>query len=161
MTFDNLWIFTARKRSLGQGNVFIPVCHSVHRGEGGLPTPTHRQTCRGWVDPPPRCRPTLGRPPPIGRPGGVGQTPLDADPPVARPGGVGQTPPPDADPLRQSPLDADPPPRQSPPPPRDTSTLNKRAVRILLECILVKGVCFSHRDLFFAVLYSRVPGQWD
>ena len=25
-------IFTARKRSLGQGNVFILVCHSVHRG---------------------------------------------------------------------------------------------------------------------------------
>ena len=23
---------TARKRSLGQGNVFTPVCHSVHRG---------------------------------------------------------------------------------------------------------------------------------
>ena len=25
-------IFTARKRSLGQGNIFTPVCHSVHRG---------------------------------------------------------------------------------------------------------------------------------
>ena len=25
-------MFTARKRSLGQGNVFTPVCHSVHRG---------------------------------------------------------------------------------------------------------------------------------
>ena len=25
-------IVTARKRSLGQGNIFIPVCHSVHRG---------------------------------------------------------------------------------------------------------------------------------
>ena len=23
---------TARKRSLGQGNIFTPVCHSVHRG---------------------------------------------------------------------------------------------------------------------------------
>ena len=31
-----LFIFTARKRSLGQGNIFTPVCHSVHRG-GGLP----------------------------------------------------------------------------------------------------------------------------
>ena len=28
--------FTARKRSLGQGNIFTPVCHSVHRG-GCLP----------------------------------------------------------------------------------------------------------------------------
>ena len=27
-------IFTARKRSLGQGNIFAPVCHSVHRGVG-------------------------------------------------------------------------------------------------------------------------------
>ena len=25
-------IFTARKRSLGQGNIFTPVCHSIHRG---------------------------------------------------------------------------------------------------------------------------------
>ena len=29
--------FTARKRSLGQGNVFIPVCHSVHRGKVSVP----------------------------------------------------------------------------------------------------------------------------
>ena len=27
-------IITARKRSLGQGNIFTPVCHSVHRGRG-------------------------------------------------------------------------------------------------------------------------------
>ena len=27
-----LYIMTARKRSLGQGNVFTPVCHSVHGG---------------------------------------------------------------------------------------------------------------------------------
>ena len=26
-----LWIITARKRSFGQGNIFTPVCHSVHR----------------------------------------------------------------------------------------------------------------------------------
>ena len=26
-------IFTAHKRNLGQGNIFAPVCHSVHRGE--------------------------------------------------------------------------------------------------------------------------------
>ena len=29
-----LVIFTARKRSLGQGNVFTHVCHSVRKGEG-------------------------------------------------------------------------------------------------------------------------------
>ena len=36
-------IITARKRSLGQGNMFTPVCHSVHRGvclvEGAVPGP--------------------------------------------------------------------------------------------------------------------------
>ena len=40
--FDVCRIFTARKRSLGQGNMFTPVCHSVHRGGcllrgGGVP----------------------------------------------------------------------------------------------------------------------------
>ena len=33
----HLCLVTARKRSLGQGNVFTPVCHSVHTGgRGGL-----------------------------------------------------------------------------------------------------------------------------
>ena len=31
-------LVTSRKRSLGQGNIFTPVCHSVHRG-GGVGTP--------------------------------------------------------------------------------------------------------------------------
>ena len=31
---QSLHIFTARKRSLGQGNIFTRVCHSVHRGGG-------------------------------------------------------------------------------------------------------------------------------
>ena len=30
--FSSSYIFTARKRSLGQANVFTPVCHSVYRG---------------------------------------------------------------------------------------------------------------------------------
>ena len=29
----NCTLFTGRKRSLGQGNIFTPVCHSVHRGK--------------------------------------------------------------------------------------------------------------------------------
>ena len=28
----NICLITPRKRSLGQGNMFTPVCHSVHRG---------------------------------------------------------------------------------------------------------------------------------
>ena len=31
LILDAMFI-TARKRSLGQGNIFTPVCHSVHRG---------------------------------------------------------------------------------------------------------------------------------
>ena len=31
-THTESYIFTAHKRSLGQGNVFTPVCHSVHGG---------------------------------------------------------------------------------------------------------------------------------
>ena len=30
-----------RKLSLGQGNVFTPVCHSVHGGGGGVSAPLH------------------------------------------------------------------------------------------------------------------------
>ena len=66
-------LITARKWSLGQGNVFTPVCDSVHGGG---------------------CIPAYNR--------------------------------------------ADNPPRQDPRILRDT--VNKRAVRILLECILVKHV---------------------
>ena len=53
-------IFTARKRSLGQGNIFAPVCHSVHKGEylgrytpgqvpprAGTPATPHRWSMRG------------------------------------------------------------------------------------------------------------------
>ena len=37
-------LITARKRSLGQGNVFTPVCHSVdRRGVADTPPPPRRQ----------------------------------------------------------------------------------------------------------------------
>ena len=32
MVLQIIVLITARKRSLGQGNIFTPVCHSVHRG---------------------------------------------------------------------------------------------------------------------------------
>ena len=34
---NNYEIITVRKRSLGQGNIFAPVCHSVHRWGEGMP----------------------------------------------------------------------------------------------------------------------------
>ena len=87
-------IFTVRKRSLGQGNIFAPVCHSVHRGStwAGTPHPPEQVHPRGQVHPLP------GR---------------------YTPSWVGT------------------PPRQVHPCNACWDTVNKRAVRILLECILV------------------------
>ena len=47
-------IFTARKRSLGQGNIFASVCHSVHRGEYLTSPRDLEQTPPGtWIRHPP------------------------------------------------------------------------------------------------------------
>ena len=56
-------IITARKRSLGQGNIFASVCHSVHRGSASVHAGIH-------PPPPPRRPPTQGDPPPGPHPGG-------------------------------------------------------------------------------------------
>ena len=67
MNFSRFVIITACKRSLGQGNVFIPVFDSVHRGGGGYNCASfcsqeglHPATRGGglhleggWLDPPP------------------------------------------------------------------------------------------------------------
>ena len=54
-------VITARKRSLGQGNIFAPVCHSVHRGEYlGRCTPQTRYTHPPAPGTPPGTRCTLG-----------------------------------------------------------------------------------------------------
>ena len=79
--------FTARKRSLGQGNVFKPVCHSLHGG-GGLP------------DRDPLDRDRMDRDPPGQRP--LGQRPL------------GQRTPWTENPLDRDPSDRDPPRQRTP-----------------------------------------------
>ena len=45
-------VITARKRSLGRGNIFTPVCHSVHRG---VPPPGGGASSGGGVLPPGGC----------------------------------------------------------------------------------------------------------
>ena len=90
-------IFTVRKRSLGQGNVFTPVCQSFCSRGGACPT-----TC--WDTYP------LGRHPP-----GIHPSPL-----LGRPPHPGRLPLSRADTPRML-----------------QYTVNKRVVRILLECILV------------------------
>ena len=54
MELSQAELITARKRSLGQGNVFTPVCDSVH---GEVSTPLH-------AAPPPPGQTPLGRHPP-------------------------------------------------------------------------------------------------
>ena len=145
---STIMIFTASKRSFGQGNVFTPVCHSVHRGGRGVcPTPSlpHRQT--SWMQTSSGCRPSRYRPPDAHPPGcrppprqtsAWMQTPLDADPPGCRSLPLGRPPcmqtPLGRPPCMQTPLGR-PPPRFNPPP----RYISKRVVRILLECILVKN----------------------
>ena len=92
------YTFYRPQRSCGQGNIFTPVCHSVHRG--GLPQcmlgyqPPWDQTPPGPGRPPPR----PGRPPPRpGRPhSGPGRHPPGPD----LPSWTRQTPPDQADPPR-------------------------------------------------------------
>ena len=85
-------IFTARKRSLGQGNVFTPVCDSIHKE--GIVCPIAY-----WDTPAP------------------GQTPPQVDTCWGRH-------PPGRHPLSDL-----------------WDAVNKRAVRILLGCILVNIIC--------------------
>ena len=56
-------MITARKRSLGQGDIFTPVCHSVHRGDDGiLPETMHTTPAQEHVPPHPRI---MHPPPPV------------------------------------------------------------------------------------------------
>ena len=111
-------IFTARKQSLGQGNIFAPVCHSVHRA-GGLPrcmlgnTPLGPEA--GTTSPPPG--PEAATPP---GPEAATPSPRSRHPPT--PGTRGRHPP------AQCMLG---------------DTGNKRAVRILLKCNLVFSGFYS------------------
>ena len=153
LIFISLHIFTARKRSLGQGNIFAPVCHSVHRRGAWAGTPLGRYTPQAGTPPgkvhnPGRYTPQAGTPPP-GRympPGRYTPYPRQVYPWAGIP------------PDRYTPLWQVHPPAGTPPgrytPLAGTpleqcmlgDTGNKRAVRILLECILV---LLANKKLFW------------
>ena len=122
--------FYRPKRSFGQGNIFTPVCHSVHGGVPGQAPPPGRQAPLQADTPPPGRHPPSRQAPPLQ----AGTPPSrQAHPPPGRHPPSRQAPPFQADtPLS---LQADTPPLQADTPPRDT--VNARPVRILLECILV------------------------
>ena len=139
----NWSLFTARKRSLGQGNIFRSVCQEFC-SQGGVPgrvPPGTRYTPWDQVHPP-RTRYTPQdqvHPQDQAHPLGPGTPPRTRYPPASL--GPGTTP----DQVHPRPCT---PPRPGTPPGPGTppeqcmlgDTGNKRAVHILLECILVVSV---------------------
>ena len=126
------WIITARKRSLGQGNIFSSVCKefcSQWGGGGGLPQCMLGYHTPGTRHPLQQTSPGADTPRTRHHPSGPG-TPPRADPPGAP---RDQAPPQEQTPLEQTPPKADTPPEQC----MLGDTVNKRAVCILLECNLV------------------------
>ena len=118
------------QRSCGQGNIFAPVCQSVHRGasasvHAGIPLPRVHPPGSRHPHPPEQTPPRSRHPPE--------QTPPGADPPEQT-SPWDQTPP-----WKQTLPRADTPlwSRQLPPKSRLRHTVNERPVHILLECILV------------------------
>ena len=109
-------VITARKRSLGQGNIFIGVCQESLFTVGGLPQ------CMLEADPPPK----NGEPPQDWR-----TPPKNGDPPEWRPPQEWRIPPKNGEPPQEW-----RPPNHSMP----GDTVNARAVRILLECNLVVAI---------------------
>ena len=113
----------------------------------GLGRPTRMQNPQGLADHP-GCRPTpgFGQTPPMQTSQGWADLP-DADPsPDADSPWVGQTP------QMQTPLGCRPPhPIRCRPPP---DTVNKRAVRILLECILVKLFSLLFREYIWDIFLT-------
>ena len=132
------------QRSCGQGNIFTPVCHSVHRGGVCLSacwdttTPPRSRHPLGAYTPPEQT-PSLEQTPPLE------QTPLQSrHPPEQTPPWSRHTPQSRHSPRADTPQSRHPPQNQTPPPGLSTPprsrlrhTVNKRLVRILLECILV------------------------
>ena len=126
------------KRSFGQGNIFTPVCHSVHRGVWGegfsLPDPPGMET------PPEQTPPPDGEPPQMETPPGW-RTPPDGEPPPGWRAPRMENPPrwrtpPDGEPPQmesppspgwRTPPMEEPPPRMEPPPPKQTPAYGLRS----------------------------------
>ena len=147
------FIFTARKRSLGQGYVFTRVCYSLHKGgrevPGQVPPPPGRYTPQagtppgrytpGQVHPPRQVHPLAGTPPPAGTPTSK-YTPRQVHPsPLWQVHPQAGTSPRQVHHLGRYTSWAGTPSLRQVHPPNNAcwDTFNKRAVCILLECILV------------------------
>ena len=147
-------VFTARKQSLGQGNIFIGVCQEFCSQGEFLPQCMLRYTPPSQEQTPPGSRPPRADAPL------VADTPLEAAPPQSRHSSPGadtpleQAPPSEADTPRADTPQSRHPPKQTPPQAQSMlgDTVNARAVRILLECNLVYG-CFCTSSFMYIVSY--------
>ena len=110
---------------MGEGYIFAPVCHSVHRGGTWAGTPPQAGT-------PPLDRQTPWQVHPLGR-----YTPWQVHPPGQIHSLAGTRP------SRYTPMAGTPPWQVHPPAMHDCDTVNKRVVHILLECFLVRRYFFS------------------
>ena len=159
--------FYRPQRSCGQGNIFTPVCHSVHGGclpqcmlgyhtpRADTPLSWHppgadppgadtlwEQTPPRAETPPPRADPPRSRHPPRADTP-QSRHPLEQKPPRADTPGEQTLPREQTAPWSRHTPPSTPPQEQTPPgnrhPPRSRlrHTVNERPVRILLECILV------------------------
>ena len=140
-------LFYRPQRSCGQGNIFAPVSHSVHRG--GVCLGACWDTTPNRSRHPPGADTTQSRhplgadklPPRKQTPPPEQTSPWEQTPPGVDMPPLGADMPPGADiPHSRHPPSRHPQPwEQTPPPPgsRLQHTVNERPVRILLECILV------------------------
>ena len=108
--------FYRPQRSCGQGNIFAPVCHSVHGG--GVCLSACWDTTPPWEQTSPWSRHPPGADPPGSRHPPGADTPWEQTPPWSRhPPGADTPYPPEQTPLRKpTPTPRSRPPEQTPPP---------------------------------------------
>ena len=140
--------FYRPKRSFGQGNIFTPVCHSVHSGGSGKENPPQAWRTPHHGEPPTMESPPRTRPPPsMETPPGMEKPSAMENPPRPDPPGPDTTPLAWRTPRTRPPMitprhGEHPRAWRTPPQSRLRHTVYDRPVRILLECILVdKNIC--------------------
>ena len=95
--FERIIHYYRPKRSFGQGNIFTPVCHSVHRGgrvllasppPPGMETPLEQTPAR--MENPPQMEepPPDGEPPRMEEPPRIEEPPPDGEPPPEADSGI-------------------------------------------------------------------------
>ena len=136
-------LFTARKRSLGQGNIFTPVCHSVHGGGVCL------SACWDTTTPPGSCTPQDHAPP------WDHASPRDHTPPGTMHHPLGPCTPGTMHPLDHAPLPGTMHHPTPPPPPTGTHPTGMQSYFLLLASANKVG-----EKSFFTPVCDCVHNRW-